>query len=392
MTQQETPRLRVVVAPDSYKESLCAADVAAAIAEGVRQAAPEAEILSVPMADGGEGSLDAVLAATKGERRRAVVLDANGQPCEATWGWLGNGTAFIEMAEAAGLERIPPAQRLPLRASTYGVGQLVLQALDAGARRIVLGLGGSATTDGGAGLFQALGGHLFDAEGGELPPGGGALHHLSKVDTRKLDGRLASVQFEIAVDVDNPLCGERGAAAIFGPQKGATPDDVVFLDKALAHFAAVCREASGRDEAGTPGTGAAGGLGFVIKSFFQAEFRPGVELIADLAELDQALRGARLVFTGEGRMDRQTLLGKTPAGVARHGRRQGATVIALAGSLGEGYEALYEVGVTAAFSVVPGPMALSQACHDAAALLRERARDCMLLWLAGQDEGLPGKE
>lgn len=376
--------LRVVVAPDSYKESLSAAEAAAAMARGVRAAAPDAEVACIPMADGGEGSLDAVLAATGGERRLATVQDANGRPCEAAWGWLGEGTAFIEMAEAAGLERIPAAQRRPLRAGTYGVGQLILQALDAGARRIVLGLGGSATTDGGAGLFQALGAHLLDAEGAELPPGGGALHRLASMDILRLDPRLAKVRFEIAVDVDNPLCGERGAAAIFGPQKGATPTDVDLLDKALAHFAAVCHEKAGRDESRTPGTGAAGGLGFVIKSFFQAEFRPGVELIAGLAGLDEALRGAHLVFTGEGRMDRQTLLGKTPAGVARHGRQHGAAVIALAGSLGEGYEALYEVGVTAAFSVVPGPMTLAQACEDAAHLLSERARDCMLLWLAGR--------
>ena len=382
--RREMRQLRVVVAPDSYKESLGAAEAAAAMAEGIRQAAPEAEVVCIPMADGGEGSLDAVLAATGGERRHAAVSDANGRPCEAAWGWLGEGTAFIEMAEAAGLERIPAGERRPLQASTYGVGQLVLRALDAGARRIVLGLGGSATTDGGAGLFQALGAHLFDAEGGELPPGGGALHRLASIDTRRLDSRLADVRFEIAVDVDNPLCGERGAAAVFGPQKGATQADVEFLDKALAHFAAVCREKSGRDESLTPGTGAAGGLGFVIKSFFQAAFRPGVELIAGLVGLNDALRGAQLVFTGEGRMDRQTLSGKTPAGVARHGQEQGAAVIALAGSLGEGYEALYDVGVTAAFSVVSGPMTLAQACGDAAGLLRERARDCMLLWLAGR--------
>lgn len=376
--------LRVVVAPDSYKESLSAANVAAAIADGIRAAAASADVVCIPMADGGEGSLDAVLAATGGERRCAVVRNANGQNCTAAWGWLGDGTAFIEMAEAAGLERIAPEARKPLQASTFGVGQLVLEALDAGARRIVLGLGGSATTDGGAGLFQALGAHLLDADGSELPPGGGALHRLAAIDTIKLDQRLARLQFEIAVDVDNPLCGERGAAAIFGPQKGATPSDVEFLDKALAHFAAVCLEASGRHEADTPGTGAAGGLGFVIKTFLNGEFRPGVELIADLAKLDEALRGAQLVFTGEGRMDRQTLLGKTPAGVARHAKQQGASVIALAGSLGEGYEALYEIGVTAAFSVVSGPMTLSESCHDAATLLRERARDCMLLWLAGR--------
>ena len=375
---QDDRRLRVVVAPDSYKESLSAAGVAAAMAEGVRLAAPGAEVVCVPMADGGEGSLDAVLAATGGQRRHAAVKNANGQLCEAAWGWLGDAAAFIEMAEAAGLERIPVEDRRPLQASTYGVGQLISEALDAGARRIVLGLGGSATTDGGAGMFQALGGHLLDAEGSELPAGGGALLRLASVDTLRLDPRLANVQFEIAVDVDNPLCGRRGAAAIFGPQKGASAEEVEQLDS---------RQTSGRDVAETPGTGAAGGLGFAIKTFFQAEFRPGVELIAGLAGLDNAVRGAHVVFTGEGRMDRQTLLGKTPAGVARYGQRHGAAVIALAGSLGEGYEALYDVGVTAAFSVVSGPMTLAQACDDAGSLVRERARDCMLLWMAGQPGG-----
>lgn len=272
MTHQEAARLRVVVAPDSFKESLSAEDVAAAIADGVRNAAPHADVITIPMADGGEGSLDAVLAATGGDRRQAVVHDANGQPCSASWGWLGDATAFIEMAEAAGLERIPPEARRPLAAGSYGVGQLILQALDAGARRIVLGLGGSATTDGGAGLFQALGANLYDSEGAELPPGGGPLHRLAAIDTSRLDPRLAKVQFELAVDVENPLCGEQGAAAIFGPQKGASPADVDFLDKALTHFASVCRRASGRDESQTPGTGAAGGLGYVIKSFFRRNF------------------------------------------------------------------------------------------------------------------------
>ncbi|HLU00846.1 MAG TPA: glycerate kinase [Burkholderiaceae bacterium] len=375
---------RVVVAPDSFKESLSAARVAEAIALGVKQAAPSAQVICVPMADGGEGSLDAVLAATRGERRHDRVQNANGRPCQASWGWLEGETAFIEMAEAAGLERIAPAERRALHASTYGVGELVLKALDAGARRIVLGLGGSATTDGGAGLFQALGARLLDDQGNDLPPGGAALNQLAHLELAGLDPRLNDVQFEIAVDVDNPLCGERGAAAIFGPQKGASPDDVRTLDQGLTRFARICRDVSGRDEADTPGTGAAGGLGFVIKTFFSATFRPGVELIAELAGLEQALKGAHLVFTGEGRMDRQTLLGKTPAGVARYAKKQGAAVIALAGSLGDGYEALYEVGITAAFSVVSGPMTLEQACRDAARLLQERARDSMVLWANGR--------
>ncbi|HUH60023.1 MAG TPA: glycerate kinase [Candidimonas sp.] len=374
--------MRVVVAPDSFKESLSAEKVAQAIADGVRDALPSATILCVPMADGGEGSLDAVLAASGGERRLGQVSNANGHVVEAGWGWLGDGNAFIEMAAAAGLEQIPVQQRKPLEATSYGVGQLIQQALDAGARRIVLGLGGSACNDAGAGLLQALGVRLLDDAGRALPPGGAALQRLASISLDDMDARLPDVSFELAVDVDNPLCGPSGASAIFGPQKGATPAEVAALDQALAHFASVCAQHFGKDEQNTPGMGAAGGLGFAIKTCFTARLRPGVELIAELAGLVSALEGADLVFTGEGRMDAQTLSGKTPAGVARYASQRGIPVIAIAGSLGEGYQALYNVGVTAAFSLAPGPIALEQACEHAAAYLRERARDCTRLWVA----------
>ncbi|TEA72288.1 glycerate kinase [Allopusillimonas ginsengisoli] len=375
--------MRVVIAPDSFKESLSAAEVAQAIAQGVRDVIPDADIVCVPMADGGEGSLDAVLAATGGQRRTASVLDANGQPCEASWGWLGDGKAFIEMAAAAGLERIPVSERKPLQASSYGVGQLIREALDAGANQIVLGLGGSATNDAGAGLLQALGARLLDAQGHELPAGGLALSKLDSIQLDDLDPRLGDACFEIAVDVDNPLCGPRGASAIFGPQKGASEQDVQALDKALAHFADVCARHNGNDQRNEPGMGAAGGLGFAVKSFFQARFRPGVELVAELSGLDAALRDAQWVFTGEGRMDAQTLLGKTPVGVARYAKRRNIPVVAIVGALGEGYEAVYEAGITAAFSLVSGPLALEQACSQAAGFLRQRAGDCTRLMLAG---------
>ncbi len=374
--------MRVVIAPDSFKESLSAWDVSQAIARGVREAEPYADVVCVPMADGGEGSLDAVLAATSGERRHARVRNANGQDCDASWAWLGDGKAFIEMAAAAGLEQIPPAQRRPLEASSYGVGQLISQALDAGARHIVLGLGGSASNDAGAGLLQALGAHLLDDGGNELPVGGAALQHLAHISVEGLDPRLKDASFEIAVDVDNPLCGPRGASAIFGPQKGATADDVAVLDAALAHFAQICATQLGKDEKDTPGMGAAGGLGFAVKTCFTAKFRPGVELIAELSGLASALEATDLVFTGEGRMDAQTLLGKTPAGVAKYASRRGIPVIAIAGSLGEGYEALYEIGITAAFSLAPGPITLEHACQNTSEFLRQRARDCTRLWLA----------
>lgn len=377
--------MRVVIAPDSFKESLSAAGVASAIAEGIRDVVPDAITVCVPMADGGEGSLDAVLAATSGERRKARVQDANGHPCDASWGWLGEGRAFIEMAAAAGLEQIPPAERKPLQASSYGVGQLIKEALDAGATHIVIGLGGSATNDAGAGLLQALGVRLLDRDGHELPAGGAALKMLDRISTDDADHRLSEVEFEIAVDVDNPLCGERGASAIFGPQKGANPEQVEQLDAALAHFADVCARQFGKDERDVPGMGAAGGLGFAIKTCFSARFRPGVELVAELSGLAAALQGADLVFTGEGRMDAQTLLGKTPAGVARYASRQSIPVLAIVGSLGDGYEALYQEGITAAFSLAPGPITLEQACRDAKTYLRQRAGDCMRVWLSGRN-------
>ncbi len=377
--------MRIVIAPDSFKECLSAAEVAEAIASGVKEALPQADIACVPMADGGEGSLDAVLAATGGERKTLDVLDANGQPTQASWAWLGEGRAFIEMAAAAGLEQIPPLERRPLQASSFGVGQLIQAAVEAGARHIVLGLGGSATNDAGAGLLQALGARLLDGQGNDLPGGGAALRQLDRILLDDLDPRLQEVQFEIAVDVDNPLCGPRGASAIFGPQKGASADDVAELDAALAHFADVCARHCGSDHRDIPGMGAAGGLGFGVKACFKAGFRPGVELVAELSGLVAALRGADLVFTGEGRMDAQTLLGKTPAGVARYARRAGIPVIALAGSLGEGYEALYPEGITAAFSLAPGPVSLEQAYAQAGEYLRQRAGDCTRAWLAGRN-------
>ncbi|TKR55949.1 glycerate kinase [Allopusillimonas ginsengisoli] len=382
--------MRIIIAPDSFKESLSARAVAEAIAAGIQDAVPDAETVCVPMADGGEGSLDAVLAATGGERRVLTVIDANGQPHEASWGWLGDGKAFIEMAAAAGLEQIPEAERRPLLATSYGVGQLIKKAVETGASQIAIGLGGSATNDGGAGLLQALGVRLLDEHGDELPVGGAALHRLARVCLDEVDPRLQQVRFDIAVDVDNPLCGPRGASAIFGPQKGASPQDVQVLDQALGHFADVCARQFEKDERNLPGMGAAGGLGFAIKTCFDAKFRPGVELIAELSRLAEAMVGADLVFTGEGKMDAQTVLGKTPVGVARLAAKQGIPVIALVGALGEGYEEVYSAGITAAFSLTPGPMPLQQACELGAGYLRQRARDCMRVWLAASARSVNG--
>ena len=378
--------MKILIAPDSFKESLSAAGVAEAIARGVALAAPHAQIVCVPMADGGEGTVDAVLAAAGGERRSTRVRGALGEMLDAHWGWLPDGTAIIEMASAAGLEQVKPADRRPLAASSQGVGELMRAALDAGAQRIILGLGGSSTTDGGAGMLCALGLQLFDEQGQALPPGGAALARLHRIDASKLDPRLADVRIDVASDVNNPLCGPRGAAHIFGPQKGASPGEVAELDAALARFAEVSAAHLGRDVQAQPGAGAAGGLGFGAYAYLSAAFRPGVEVVAELGGLAQAMEGAVLAFTGEGRMDAQTLHGKTPAGVAAIAKRAGVPVVAIAGSLGDGYQALYEVGIHAAFSLVSGPMTLEQACADTGALLSARSRDIVQLWLAGRGQ------
>ncbi|MDP4908665.1 MAG: glycerate kinase [Burkholderiaceae bacterium] len=377
--------MKIVIAPDSFKESLSAPKVAAAIARGFVQACPDVRCVCIPMADGGEGTVEAILAATGGESRVNVVEDALGRPIQAQWGWLPGKIAIIEMACAAGLEHIAVADRDPLRASSLGVGQLMGHALDMGAQHIVLGLGGSATNDGGAGMLQALGLALLDAQGMALAPGGAALAKLAHIDSSRLDARLKNVEITIASDVNNPLCGPKGASAVFGPQKGVTADQVMTLDRALAHFADLCAQFLGQDHRQDPGSGAAGGLGFAARAWMQARFRPGVEVVAELGGLASAIQDAQLVITGEGRMDAQTLHGKTPMGVAKIAQAAGVPVIAIAGSLGEGYQALYQSGIVAAFSLVSGPMTLEHACANAEQLLNDRAQDILRLWLATQN-------
>ncbi|OEC37210.1 glycerate kinase [Pseudomonas cuatrocienegasensis] len=376
--------MKIVIAPDSFKESLSAPQVAEAIAAGWADVYPQAELCLRPMADGGEGTVDAVLAATGGERRECEVSGPMGAPVLAHWGWLENATAVIEMAAASGLHWVAREQRDATVASSRGTGELICAALDAGAQRIILGLGGSATNDGGAGLLQALGVRFLDAAGRDLAPGGAALAQLDQIDLTGLDPRLLDVQVEVAADVDNPLCGDKGASAVFGPQKGATPAQVAQLDAALSRLAWVVSGTLGEDFSQFPGVGAAGGLGFAAKAFLRARFRPGIELVAELSELADALRGADLVITGEGRLDEQSLHGKTPVGVARQAQAAGVPVVALAGSLGEGYEQLYAAGIDAAFSLTPGPITLEQACADAAAQLRARAGDIARVWRLAQ--------
>lgn len=378
--------MKIVIAPDSFKDSLSADEVASAIQLGLKEVFPEAELIKCPMADGGEGTVDAILATVEGERRSSRVTGPLGAVVEATWAWLPvSATAIIEMAEASGLQLVPVEQRNACLSSSRGTGELILEALDLGARHIVLTLGGSATNDAGVGMLAALGARFLDAERWPLPPGGQALAALTRIDLNDLDPRLAEVRFELAVDVDNPLCGPNGASYTFAGQKGATRKQVARLDRALAHFADCCQVLLGEDHRHYPGTGAAGGMGFAARAFLKAEFRPGVEMVADLNQLSQHVQGADLVITGEGCCDAQTLRGKTPLGVARVARQHQVPVIVLAGALGEGYAELYSQGVDAAFSLVSGPMTLTDACHQAPALLRARARDiAKVLRLIGQ--------
>jgi glycerate kinase len=373
--------MKIVIAPDSFKDSLSAQGVAQAIASGLIEVWPDAELIECPMADGGEGTIEAVLAACNGQWMSQTVSGPLGQTVNAQWGWLAQSrTAIIEMAMASGLQMLTLQQRDATLSSTQGTGELILAALDAGAKRVILAIGGSATNDAGAGMLSALGARFLDAQGQALAAGGLALARLDRIELDGLDQRLKDVQFEVAADVDNPLCGPNGASHIFGPQKGASPEQVRALDAALGHFAEQSAKVLGNDESHYPGSGAAGGMGFAAKAYLNASFRPGVEVVADLTGLEAALKGADLVITGEGRFDAQTLRGKTPFGVARVARRAGVPVIVLAGTLGEGYTDLYQHGITAAFALTSGPMTLENACHNAASLLHDRARDLGLVW------------
>jgi len=373
--------MKIVIAPDSFKDSLSAQGVADAIALGLADVWPDAQLLKCPMADGGEGTVESVLAACRGELRRTEVRGPLGSPVPAAWGWLPEShTAIIEMAEASGLQLVAPGQRDACNSSTFGTGELIRAALDAGAQRVILAIGGSATNDGGAGAMQALGVKLADAQGQTLAAGGLALAQLARIDLSGIDPRLAQVRFDIAADVNNPLCGPHGASAIFGPQKGAMPEQVEQLDSALGHFADHCANVLDKDVRDEPGSGAAGGLGFAAKAFLGAQFKAGVEVVAELVGLAEAVAGADLVITGEGRFDAQTLRGKTPFGVAKIARQQGVPVIVIAGTLGEGYQALYNHGIDAAFALASGPMTLEQACTEAPRLLRDRASDIARIW------------
>nr|WP_315249130.1 glycerate kinase [uncultured Duganella sp.] len=368
--------MKIVIAPDSFKESLTAMAVANEIEAGFRDIFPDAEYRKLPVADGGEGTVQAMIDASGGKRIALRVTGPLGEQVSAFYGLMGDGqTAVIEMAAASGLELVLPSQRNPLRTTSFGTGQLIMNALNAGARRFVLGVGGSATNDGGAGMLQALGGRLLDATGADLAPGGGALNMLDRIDLSGLDARIKDCVFEVACDVSNPLVGPQGASAIFGPQKGATPEMVARLDDNLRHYASVIARDLGRDVAAVPGAGAGGGIGAAMLVFLDGSLRPGSEIVADAVGLDAAVADADLVITGEGRVDGQTVNGKTPVGVARVAKRHGKPVIAIGGSLGANAAAVHQHGIDAVFGSVSRPCTVDEALAAAAVNVRNAARN-----------------
>ncbi len=352
----------IAIAPDSFKGALDAMGVAKAMAEGFAKVWPKAGFRLVPMADGGEGTVDAWAAATATPRAAATVRDPLGRPVKAEFAFdPASRTAVIEMAAASGLPLLKPDERNPLATTTYGTGELILKALDLGARHIILGIGGSATNDGGAGMASALGAKFLDAKGRRLPPGGGALSRLASIDFGDFDPRIAKTKFEVACDVTNPLCGPNGASAVYGPQKGATKAAVKKLDAALARLADVASatfpqsaKRTKSDAREMPGAGAAGGLGFGLCVFCGARLKRGVEIIAESVGLLEKIRGCDLVVTGEGRLDSQTVNGKTPAGVAAVAKKAGVKCIAICGCVGDGYQAVRKVGIDAVVPIAHG--------------------------------------
>jgi glycerate kinase len=370
--------MKIVLAPQALKGSLDAAAVGAAMADGVRIAAPDAEITIIPVADGGEGTVRALVAATDGQLLHTQVTGPLCEPVEAEWGLLGAAagtpdepTAVIEMAAAAGLPLVPPERRDPRVTTTCGVGELLRAALDAGCTRILLGIGGSATNDGGAGMARALGARLLDADGHVLPPGGAGLAQLARIDVSGMDARLARTAVRVACDVTNPLTGPEGASAIYGPQKGATPKMVAELDAALAHYAGILKRDLGTDVAAIPGSGAAGGLGAGLVAYARAELVPGARLVFEALRFDERITGAGLIFTAEGRLDAQTAYGKAVGAVAEAGQRQGVPVVALAGAVAMDDAALRALGLSAALPLADGPLTLEESMARAADLTRD---------------------
>ena len=401
--------MKIVIAPDSFKESLSALEVANAIEQGLRQVIPDCDIVKIPVADGGEGTVQSMVDATGGSIVSLEVMGPLGHRVQAHYGILGNlsnsdsnndsdsrsndgsatvpntgAIAVIEMASASGLHHVPREQRNPLLTTSYGTGELICDALNRGIKHIILGLGGSATNDGGAGMAQALDILLLDDQGKTLPAGGAALGNLAQIDVSNAHPLLRECSFEVACDVDNPLCGERGASAIFGPQKGATPAMVKQLDTALAHYADVIARNGMTDHREHAGAGAAGGMGLGVMAFLNAELKPGVEIVMKTVGLADKIRGADLVITGEGRIDGQTVFGKTPMGVLKQAQLQGIPTIGIAGCLGDNANAILDHGMAAIFPIIPHLSPLDDVLANAKLNLSNTARNIGAVLMLGQ--------
>ncbi|MGH2709817.1 MAG: glycerate kinase [Actinomycetota bacterium] len=366
--------MRVVVAPDKFKDTLSAEQAARAMAAGWRREDPGAEVDEVPVADGGEGTLDALVSALDGRRERVRVSGPLGDPVEAEYGlaYSPEGLiAVVEMATASGLALVSPERRDPLRASTFGTGQLILAATRRGPKRVIVCIGGSATTDGGAGMAQAVGIRLLDEEGRDLRPGGGALRRLARIDAGGLAPELREIDLVVATDVDNPLTGPRGAASVFGPQKGAGPEQVAILEEGLRHCAATIHRDLGIDVRDVPGSGAAGGLGGGLIAFLGARSRGGFDIVSEVLDLPRRLEGADVAVTGEGLFDIQTSGGKAPAGVLRLAREAGCNSVVIAGQIEAGVEPEADL----IYSLTERAGSVEVAMRDAARLLQEATED-----------------
>ena len=377
--------MKIVVAPDSFKGSVTALEAAKAIEQGLRRVFPNAVIEKIPMADGGEGTVQSLVDATGGHIQTQRVLGPLENEVDAQLGILADGeTAVIEMASASGLTLVPPDKRNPMHTTTYGTGQLIHAALEAGCRRLIIGIGGSATNDGGVGMAEALGIKFLNVDGNPIERGGGELDKLTSIDITGLHPAIAETKTVVACDVNNPLIGPEGASHVYGPQKGATPEMVKTLDSHLIHFDKVLERTFGQSFNDIPGAGAAGGLGAGLMAFLNAELRLGVDIMIDTVKLEERMKGASLVFTGEGQLDFQTAFGKTPVGVAKVAKADNIPVIAIAGGIGEGAGAVYDAGIDAMLGIVQAPMSLEDAVADAPQLIADTAEQAARLVAIGK--------
>ena len=373
--------MKIVIAPDSFKESLDAHQVASCIEHGFADVFPHAEFVKMPLADGGEGTVDVLLKALNGKKQGLQTTDPIGRECTAYWASLEQTfdgikvkTALLEFAQASGLDRLTVEERSPLTASSFGTGLLIKDALDQGVEQIIIGLGGSATNDAGAGILQALGGKLLDKQGNELSGGGAELSQLASIDLDGLHPRCKEVTFVVACDVNNPLCGESGASAVFGPQKGASKAQVEQLDTAIGHFADIAQAHTSINHRDTASFGAAGGTPLGLSLAFNIQIKAGIEMVLDALDADKVLEGASLVVTGEGQMDNQTLQGKTPFGIAQRAQKLNIPTIGIAGSLGQDVEKLYG-SMSSLFGTVRSPQSLDQVLLEANQNLTRTARN-----------------